>query len=178
LEKKSHNRYLPTFNRTLTLDLHWTKYFMRYFTFSSLTILSGFLFHSCDRCHNLDCPSNYDGQFRIVSAIDGKDLVFGPNKIYDKDQIKFYSIKGADTSYFGYYTTKYETLGPDSVLEVRFFPKNEIAYMRLSNTDVDTLNISYTTLQTKCCDITEISNFRYNNSVDFPGSKGTLEIKK
>ena len=151
---------------------------MRHFKFALLAILSGVLFHSCDRCHNLDCPSGYHGQFRIVSAIDGKDLVFGPNKIYDKDQIKFYSVKGADTTYFGHYTFKSPN-GYDSILNVRFFPKNEIAYMRLSNGDVDTLTISYNTFETECCGITAIiSNFRFNNSVDLPGGKGTQEIKK
>jgi hypothetical protein len=151
---------------------------MRLFKFALIAILSGVLFHSCDRCHNLDCPTNYHGQFRIVSAIDGKDLVFGPNKIYDKDQIKFYSIKGADTTYFGFYTFKSPN-GYDSILNVLFFPKNEIAYMRLSNGDVDTLTISYNTFETECCGITDnISNFRFNNSVDLPGDKGTQVIQK
>jgi hypothetical protein len=54
-----------------------------------------------------------------------------------------------------------------------------IAYMRLSNGDIDTLNISYKTIDTKCCGtITEITNFRFNNSVDIPGDRGTQEIKK
>jgi hypothetical protein len=152
---------------------------MRHFKLALLAILSVVLFHSCDRCHNLDCPPGYHGQFRIVSAVDGKDLLFGPNKIYDRDQIKFYSVNGADTTYFGYQSIKWPNIGPDSVLLVRFFPKNEIAYMRLSNGDVDTLTISYNTLETDCCGITAtISNFRFNNSVDFPGDKGTQEIKK
>ena len=152
---------------------------MRHFKFALLVILSGVLFHSCDRCHNLDCPSGYHGQFRIVSAMDGRDLVFGPNKIYDKDQIKFYSVTGADTTYFGYQSIKLPNIGYDSVLFVRFFPKNEITYMRLSNGDVDTLTISYNTFETRCCGITAIiSNFRFNNSVDLPGDKGTQEIKK
>ena len=151
---------------------------MRHFKFALLAILSEGLLHSCDRCHNLDCPSNYHGQFRIVSAMDGKDLVFGPNKIYDKDQIKFYSVKGADTTYFGFSSIKVWNI-VDSVLFVRFYPINEIAYMRLSNGDVDTITISYNTFETKCCGVThKISNFRFNNSVDLPDDKGTLEIKK
>ena len=152
---------------------------MRHFKLALLAILSGVLFHSCDRCHNLDCPSGYHGQFRIVSAVDGKDLVFGPNKIYNKDQIKFYSVNGADTIYFGYQSIKLPNIGYDSVLFVRFFPTNEITYMRLSNGDVDTLTISYNTFETECCGTTAIiSNFRFNNSVDLPGDKGTQEIKK
>ena len=153
---------------------------MRHIKFFTVTIILALLFHSCDPCNNLDCLSdNYYGQFRIVRATDGKDLVFGPNKIYDKTQIKFYSLKGVDTTFFDYQTIKFPNTGYDSILHVRFFPKADIAFMRLSNGDVDTLNISYNTFGTKCCGtITEITNFRFNNSVDIPGDKGTQEIKK
>jgi|SRR6188474_3910011 len=151
---------------------------MRHFKFTLLVVFSGVLFHSCDRCDNLDCPSNYHGQFRVVSAIDGKDLLFGPNKVYDLDQIKFYSTNGADTTYFGYLPIKFPNAN-DSILFVRFFPKNEIAYMRLSNVDVDTLNISYNTFESKCCGmIVNISNFRLNNLIDLPADQGTQVIKK
>lgn len=143
-------------------------------------IIIGLLFYSCDPCSNLDClSSNYFGQFRIVRAADGKDLVFGPNKIYDKNQIKFYSLKGTDTTFFDYQTIKFPNTGYDSILYVNFFPKSDVAYMRLSNGDVDTFNISYNTFNTKCCGtITEITNFRFNNLVDIQGNKGTQEIKK
>ena len=115
----------------------------------------------------------------MIAATDGKDLVFGPNKIYDKNQIKFYSLKGTDTTFFEYQTIKFPNIGYDSILYVRFFPKADIAYMRLSNTDVDTLKISYNTFNTKCCGtITEIINFQLNNSVDLSGNKGIQEIKK
>ena len=58
---------------------------------------------SCDPCDNLDCvSSDYYGQFRIISASTGNDLVFGPNKIYDKNQIRFYSLTATDTTFFNY----------------------------------------------------------------------------
>ena len=139
------------------------------------TILS-----SCDPCNNLDCASdNYDGQFRIISAATGKDMVFGANRVYDKNQMKFFSIKGTDTAFFNYQTIKFGGSGYDSILHVRFYPKTDVAYLRLSNADIDTLNISYKTTDSKCCGtITEITNFRYNNTVDIPGNKGTQEIRK
>lgn len=135
---------------------------------------------SCNPCNNLDCvSSNYYGQFRIVRATDGKDLVFGPNKIYDKNQIRFYSLKGTDTTFFDYKVIRFPDTGYDSILYVLFYPKADVAYMRLSNGDIDTFAISYNTFGTKCCGtITEITNFRLNNSVDIPGDKGTQEIKK
>jgi hypothetical protein len=140
----------------------------------------GFLFYSCDPCKNLDCAAdNYYGQFRIVRATDGEDLVFGPAKVYDKNQIQFYSIKGTDTTLYDYKSIKFPGKDYDSILYVRFFPKADTAYLRLSNGDVDTLNISYNTFHTKCCGtITEITDFRLNNSVDIPGNQGTQEIRK
>jgi hypothetical protein len=153
---------------------------MRNLKFFTTIIILAILFPSCDACKNLDClTDSYYGQFKIVRATDGKDLVFGQNKIYDKNQIKFYSLKGRDTTFFDYQTTKFPGTGYDSILYVRFFPKADIAYMRLSNSDIDTLNISYNIFSTKCCGtITEITSFRFNNSVDIPGDKGTQEIKK
>ncbi len=94
-------------------------------------------------------------------------------------EIKFYSLKGADTTFFEYETINFGGIGYDSILHVRFFPKTDVAYMRLNNVDIDTLNISFNTFNTKCCGtITEITNFRFNNRTDIPGSEGTQEIKK
>jgi hypothetical protein len=159
---------------------------MRHLKFLTVIFILGLLFYSCDPgdsgdpCDNLDCiASNYNGQFRIVSATDGKDLVFGPTQIYDKDQIKFYSLTGTDTTFFDYKTIRFPNTGYDSILHVRFFPKADIAYMRLSNGDIDTFSISYNSFNTRCCGtITEITNFRLNNSVDIPGKEGTQEIRK
>ena len=138
------------------------------------------LLSSCDPCNNLDCASsNYDGQFRIVSASTGNDLVFGTNRVYDKNQLRFYALKGTDTTFFDFQTIKFGGTGYDSILHVQFYPQTDVAYIRFSNSDIDTLNISYKTTQTKCCGtITEIRNFRYNNSIDIPGDKGTQELKK
>src|SRR5688572_27149575 len=87
---------------------------------------------SCDPCSNLDCiTDNYHGQFRIVSASTGNDLVFGPTSVYDKNKIKFYSLKGTDTVFFDYQTIKLPGMGYDSILSVRFFPMADVGYMRL-----------------------------------------------
>jgi hypothetical protein len=152
---------------------------MRPFLFILIATIATLL-SSCDPCRNLDCvSSNYDGQFRIVSASTGHDLVFGTNRLYDKNQIMFYSLKGTDTTFLEYQAIKFGGTGYDSILHVRFFPQPDIAYMRLSNGDIDTLGISYKTTKTRCCGtITEIRNFRYNNAVDIPGDKGTQELKK
>ena len=136
---------------------------------------------SCDPCRNLDCISdNYFGQFRIVSKAGGKDLVFGPNAIYNPKKIKFYSLNGTDTTFFQYTPTTFSGKGYDSILYVRFYPEiTTPVYIMLNNLDTDTLTITYNTFKTKCCGtITEIKQFRYNNIIDIPGDKGTQEIKK
>jgi len=144
----------------------------------SLLILISFnlILLSCDPCRNLDCINdNYFGQFRIVSKVDGKDLVFGPNRIYDKDKIKFYTLIGNDTTFYEYSPTKFAGNGYDSILYVKFFPEATAStYMKLSDTDIDTLAITYNSFNTRCCGtITEITKFRYNNSIDIPGNQGT-----
>jgi hypothetical protein len=143
-------------------------------------VTMGMLWQSCDRCDNLECDTDsYHGQFRIVSAIDGTDLVFGNNRIYDKDKIRFYALKGSDTSVFEYSTVKFGNIGYDSILYVYFFPRTDLAYMDLGNGDVDTLGISYETINDRCCGaITEITNYRFNNRVDIPGNRGTQAIRK
>ena len=70
---------------------------MRFFLFI-LTAIIATLLSFCDPCNNLDCvANNYDGQFRIMSANTGNDLVFDTNRVYDKNQITFHSLKGIDT---------------------------------------------------------------------------------
>ena len=145
-----------------------------------LLILFTFFFISCDPCRNLDCMySNYYGQFRITSKTDQKDLVFGPNKIYNKDQIKFYSLTGTDTTFFETKTAYFPENGYDSILTVYFFPAPTTAYMRLSNGDIDTLNLTYLSTSSKCCGIiTEINNFKLNNTTDLGNNDMTRENKK
>lgn len=138
------------------------------------------IFHSCEPCLTVDCLSdNLDGQFRIVSAADGRDLVFGSTKIYDSRQIKFYSLKGTDSTFFNSIASRNTGVGYDSILQVRFYPRVDTAFMFLGNGDVDTLKISYDPTNMKCCgNVFRISNFRINNAVDIPGGKGVQEIKK
>jgi hypothetical protein len=138
-------------------------------------------FSSCfiDPCGNLDCiTDNYYGSFRILSAVDGKDLLFGPSRIYDKNQIKFFTLKGTDTTYYQY-EAKITGSGLDSVLLVNFFPKAELVFLKLSNTDIDTLSISHKTYQSKCCGvITEITAFLHNNTATTRSSFGFVELRK
>lgn len=149
--------------------------------FSFFIIILTLTFISCDPCNNFDCiTSNYFGQFRIVNKTDGKDLVFGTNSIYDKTNIKFYSLNGTDTTFFEYAPIKFSSNGYDSILNVKFYPETRTpVYMKLNDFDVDTLVLTYNSYETKCCGtITEITKYRYNNIIDISGVNGTQEIKK
>ncbi|MBC7935868.1 MAG: hypothetical protein H7Y86_11010 [Rhizobacter sp.] len=136
---------------------------------------------SCDPCGNDDCiRSNYSGQFRIVSKMNGKDLLFGAASVYDKTNLRFYALNGSDTTFFEYSPIKFSGNGYDSVVSVKFFPETSTpVYIKLSDTDTDTLNVFYKTFKSKCCGmITEITKYRYNNLIDIAGGPGVQEIKK
>jgi hypothetical protein len=133
---------------------------------------------ACDPCRNLDCVTDdYDGQFRIVSATDGTELLFGTQKLYTADSIQFYTLQRGDTTFLNGHAELLRSTGYDSILRVRFFPKADTAYMRLSNGDVDTLQLEYATRDTRCCGtITELTNIRYNKKT--LSGKGIQEIRK
>lgn len=142
-----------------------------------LLLVSGVFLGGCNRCGKFDCANNDNmAQFRIVSAADGKDLLFGPNKIYDSQNIKFYSVKGTDTTFFDSVATPRLT---DSVLMVGFFPIPNVAYIRLNNIDTDTLYMSSYTYRHKCCgSITKIDKFTHNTNSNFHSKGGIYELKK
>ncbi len=145
----------------------------------ALIISTGLLLSSCDPCGNLDCiSSDYSVKFKIVSKTDSKDLLFGPNKIYDKNKIEFFYLNGSDTTFFDCKAINDLNSPFDSVLYVDFFSETDKAYMKLSNGDIDTLDISYKTHDSACCTITEITKFRLNNLIDIPVDQGTQEIRK
>jgi hypothetical protein len=129
----------------------------------------------------LDCISDdYSFQFDIVRATDSADLVFGRHRVFDKSDFRFYSLKGADTTFYELRHYGYGLNAPeDSILSVWFYPETDTVFMRFSSTDIDTLVMSFETRKTKCCGtITEITNFRLNDKIDMPGGEGTQLIKK
>ena len=154
---------------------------MRFIQIFLLVVFIGVSFYSCDRCSKIGClSSNYYGQFRIIRVNDSTDMVFGKDKVYDKTKIKFYSLQGADTIFLDYqpYKASYNTF--DSVLQVYFYPPVDTAYMRLSDGDIDTLNLTYTTYGSDpCCPSeTEITTIRFNNITDFFDSRAVQVITK
>ena len=135
-------------------------------------ITAAVFLHACNPCSNsyLGCnESNYYSSFRIISKADGRDLVFKQGRVYDRNNIRMYTLKGNDTSFLSFGAVYMPGMGYDSVLSVRFFPVADVAYMRLSNGDIDTFNITYRTQKDKCCDaVTTIDKLKFNSvELDF-----------
>ncbi|MEK7226147.1 MAG: hypothetical protein AAB221_10725 [Bacteroidota bacterium] len=120
-------------------------------------------------------------RFRIVSAINGQDLVFGSSKIYDKNTIKFYSLTGTDTIFHHYGAGPNPNPGQDSLLYVNFdYRKKETVFVLLNNADIDTLNLTYETIDgSPCCpDHMDVKPSRYNSNLLQTISGGITIIKK
>lgn len=103
---------------------------------------------------NRKCQTdNYNTRFRIIDKTTGKDLVFGPDKVYDKNTIRFYSLNGTDTIYHHYGADANSNPGQDSLLYVSMdYRKLETVFVRLSNTDRDTMAVTYPlTDASPCC---------------------------
>jgi len=147
---------------------------------SLLTLVSIFILSSCDPCKKLDCvSSDFDMRLKIVSAETGKDLVFGSDKVYDASKIKFYILKGSDTTLLSKRIVDSDSTTFNRYFEVTFFPKIDTAYLQLNNKDIDTLFISYKSRNTRCCGvITEITNLNYNNRLNILDGGVIQEIKK
>ena len=133
---------------------------------------------SCDKCKYLECATNnIPGKFKIVSASTGRDLVFGASNVYNKDQIKFYAVKGIDTTYYSSFSGS-QGYRLDSAIFVSFFPKSDVVYMRLSSNDVDTFYITYSSSQSKCCGVFDNINSLKHNNMNIPVSDELMELRK
>jgi hypothetical protein len=116
--------------------------------FSFLFLLST---QSCwvDPC-NPNCSDSYKLLFRIVNKNTGKDLVYGPDKIYDRTQMKIFLVKGVDTAVINIQAL-YGSSSSNSILYFDLPAKADTAYLRLISLDVDTLTLSYGLTNSRCC---------------------------
>lgn len=131
---------------------------------------------------NRKCNQDYNAaRFRIISLTNGNDLVFGSTKIYDKNFIKFYSLNGTDTILHHYGAGPNPNPGQDSLLFVDFdYRKKETVYVLLTNSDIDTLKLSYQIVNASpCCqDYYAVSPTSYNNNSMQTINGGITIIKK
>jgi len=126
-------------------------------------------------------PDNYSSRFRILNLTNSQDLVFGPTKIYNKNLLRFYSLNGVDTISHFYGPGPNPNPGEDSLLFVEFdYRKFEVVYVRLTNTDIDTLSLTYRLVDAShCCpDYYSATPTYYNNNSIQTIYGGVTIIKK
>lgn len=134
-------------------------------------------FSSCDPCSNVCCDSdNFTIDVRILNDSNNIDLLFGPNKIYEYNQIKFYSIVNSDTILYDFKPIFYSG---DSCLTIDLFPRSEIIYLQLSSNDTDTFKLFFKSSQGKCCgNVTYIDKLIFNNEQEFNRGNSVLILYK
>lgn len=124
---------------------------------------------------------NNSSRFRIIDKTNGKDLVFGPANIYDKNNITFFSLSGTDTIFHYCVAGPNPNPGQDSLLYVEFdYRKIERVFIRLNNYDIDTLTLTYQNIDASpCCkDYTDVKPISINNNYLEQIGEGITIIKK
>ena len=118
--------------------------------------------------------------FRLINAVTGEDLVFGSSRVYDKTQIKFYSLRGADTIMHQYIPGAYSNAVQDSFLFVYFGTTlPEIAYIKLNASDTDTVSLRYRIFDKDCCpDVSYLVPDKFNNKPIESANSGIYLLKK
>lgn len=147
----------------------------------ALLILVSIFVISCDNCGNLDCmPGENLLQLRLLNNSNGEDLLFGPNKAYNSQDLKFYSLNGNDTIPLTEIVSKAPAgLGYDSSIFVQFHPNSEQVYMHLNNSDTDTIAVSFHQSESKCCgSVAVLDQFLYNNTTVNSPSYLLMELRK
>jgi hypothetical protein len=115
---------------------------------------------------NRKCVGDDDSaRFRLVRRTDGSDLVFGSSRLYDKNSIRFYSLRGTDTIDHYYGPGPGASLNADSLLYVNGDHRQfDTVYLKLTTTDTDTLLYQYATVDGQCCpDFRMVRSVIYNN---------------
>jgi hypothetical protein len=123
------------------------------------------------------CPDSYESLFRITGKLDGKDLLYGPDKVYDKSAIRIFSVRGADTAFANYQPYRLMKDGYDSVLYFKLASRVDTLFVRLNAVDVDTITLSYGMSEGRCCSFHAIRAMSYNHAAALPND-GTVAFKK
>jgi hypothetical protein len=157
--------------------IKFMKHFKHFLSFLLMIFIASCLDKPCKNS-NGECRDAYETLFRIISKIDGKDLVYGPTRIYDKSKIKVFSIKGTDTTFANYEPYRLVKDGYDSILHFYYSTKVDTLFIKLNNSDIDTINVSNGISEGRCCTFNSIRFLNYNNSGALPNYNGTVEFKK
>ena len=133
---------------------------------------------SCGKTIQCDCiAEDPDIYMKIVSEKDSSDLVFGETSIYSPQQILAYTVKSKFTVNHSIKTLNLVGGGTDSVLVLEnpdFMLSTVI--LDYGNQDVDTLTISFETLEFECCgEFRRINSVLHNGIESYGGFITTLK---
>ena len=118
-------------------------------------------------------------RFRLLST-DGIDLLFGPDRIYNSRQVRFYSFQGTDTVFHTSSPGPDPQPGRDSVLYLEIEPLEKL-FVKWNDTDYDSISLRLFKVDASpCCpDFRSIESFRFNQSADLKeGNWGVMELRK
>ncbi len=125
--------------------------------------------------------NNFIIYFRLVDKSTNNDLLYGPSKLYNKDDLKLYTIKGIDTITEKVYFSASNTINGDSLVYAFInYTNYENLYLKLNNVDVDTIATTYNVIdKSSCCDdLIETSFIKFNNTDIATPVNGVYTLKK
>lgn len=133
---------------------------------------------SCEEeCEDELCADVYLAEYRLIDRNTNADLVFGPSKMYDNKDVRVFSVAGNDTTYHADTAYRLVLDGYDSILVFNLTVPKQTLFLRLSQTDIDTLTMSYGPQQSKCCTYNGITGIQLNNEPVTPYN-GIVNLKK
>ena len=133
---------------------------------------------SCGKEVYCDCiGENPDIYIRIINEKDSTDLLFGETNIYSSKEISAYTLDSNSSIDLDVRTLNYGGGVSDSilVLENPDFTFSSVI-LDYGNLDVDTLTISFETLESECCGVIRRVNSVLHNGIEsYDGSISTLK---
>lgn len=125
---------------------------------------------SCSDCNRIDCVEDLEFRFNFFSSQSNEDLVFGPNPIINKDDVRVYSFESGEK--------KQEIVKFNEVGFIYFAPQfTQSEYFVEAGGKIDTLLFTFERHgKDKCCGpLNLITQIRVNNVIQTPDSN-TLRL--
>lgn len=136
-------------------------------SFFILLICIAVCFSSCCRLV-AKCDMSYSARQRFyLKDLSGNDLLFGASHRYDPRLVRFYSLDGGDTLWYGSLIEQNIYKTGDSFLTVQFQTFNkDTVLVRLNDQDTDTLTVAYEQSYDRCCGTySSVHAVTYNDSL-------------
>ncbi len=137
---------------------------MKYISPLFFCLLILFIAQSCSEFCEGECLEESYLPLRILDSADSTDLIFGTNKVYDFEKIKFYNISGTDSIFFQAEKRQYSNSELEGVLNIDHekFTASQIL-IDFGNSDIDTLELNFGSFD--CCH----AEIRFLNMVSHNG---------